>query len=55
MIQESAHSYAQNKLMPRVLDNNRNESFDKSIFKLIKHLETEKNKDIDKKFKKAIK
>ncbi len=33
MIQESAHSYAQNKLMPRVLDNNRNESFDKSIFK----------------------
>ena len=33
MIQESAHSYAQNKLMPRVLDNNRNESFDKNIFK----------------------
>tara|TARA_B100000686_G_scaffold200486_1_gene207356 strand:+ start:5757 stop:6968 length:1212 start_codon:yes stop_codon:yes gene_type:complete len=33
MIQESAHSYAQNKLMPRVLDNNRNESFDKDIFK----------------------
>ena len=33
MVQETAHSYAQNKLMPRVLDNNRNESFDKNIFK----------------------
>jgi len=33
MIQETAHAYAQDKLMPRVLDNNRNESFDKNIFK----------------------
>ena len=33
MIKETAANYAQDKLMPRVLDNNRNESFDKNIFK----------------------
>jgi glutaryl-CoA dehydrogenase len=33
MIKETAANYAQNKLMTRVLDNNRNESFDKNIFK----------------------
>jgi glutaryl-CoA dehydrogenase len=33
MIRETAASYAQDKLMTRVLDNNRNESFDKNIFK----------------------
>jgi len=31
MIQESAHQYAQEKLMPRVLDANRNENFDRQI------------------------
>lgn len=31
MIQESAHQYAQEKLMPRVLDANRNENFDREI------------------------
>jgi glutaryl-CoA dehydrogenase len=33
MIKETAANYAQDKLMTRVLDNNRNESFDKNIFK----------------------
>ena len=33
MIQETAKNYAQDKLMTRVLDNNRNESFDRNIFK----------------------
>ena len=33
MIQETASAYAHDKLMSRVLDNNRNESFDKNIFK----------------------
>ena len=33
MIKETAANYAQDKLMIRVLDNNRNESFDKNIFK----------------------
>ena len=33
MIQETAKNYAQDKLIPRVLDNNRNESFDRNIFK----------------------
>ena len=33
MISETAASYAQDKLMTRVLDNNRNESFDKNIFR----------------------
>ena len=33
MIKETAANYAQDKLMSRVLDNNRNESFDKNIFK----------------------
>jgi glutaryl-CoA dehydrogenase len=31
MIQESAHQYAQEKLMPRVLEANRNENFDRAI------------------------
>jgi glutaryl-CoA dehydrogenase len=31
MIQESAHQYAQEKLMPRVLEANRNENFDRDI------------------------
>ncbi|MCP1338161.1 acyl-CoA dehydrogenase [Idiomarina sp. M1R2S28] len=31
MIQESAHQYAQEKLMPRVLEANRNENFDRQI------------------------
>ncbi|WP_404398129.1 acyl-CoA dehydrogenase [Idiomarina loihiensis] len=31
MIQESAHQYAQEKLMPRVLEANRNENFDRKI------------------------
>ena len=31
MIQESAHQYAQDKLMPRVLEANRNEHFDRDI------------------------
>lgn len=31
MIQESAHQYAQEQLMPRVLDANRNENFDRAI------------------------
>ncbi|RUO69502.1 acyl-CoA dehydrogenase [Idiomarina ramblicola] len=31
MIQESAHQYAQDKLMPRVLEANRNEHFDREI------------------------
>ena len=33
MISETAANYAQDKLMTRVLDNNRNESFDKNIFR----------------------
>ena len=33
MIKDAANSYAQDKLMPRVLDNNRNETFDKNIFR----------------------
>jgi len=33
MIKETAANYAQDKLMTRVLDNNRNESFDKNIFR----------------------
>jgi len=33
MIQKTAKNYAQDKLMSRVLDNNRNESFDRNIFK----------------------
>ena len=33
MISETAASYAQDNLMTRVLDNNRNESFDKNIFR----------------------
>lgn len=33
MIKETAANYAQDKLMTRVIDNNRNESFDKNIFK----------------------
>ena len=33
MIKETAANYAQDKLMTRVLENNRNESFDKNIFK----------------------
>ena len=33
MIKEAANAYAQDRLMTRVLDNNRNESFDKNIFK----------------------
>ena len=32
MVSETAHSYCQDHLMPRVLDNNRNETFDRSIF-----------------------
>ncbi len=31
MIQESAHQYAQEKLMPRVLEANRNENFDRDL------------------------
>ncbi|MDV6316356.1 acyl-CoA dehydrogenase [Idiomarina sp. HP20-50] len=31
MIQQSAHQYAQEKLMPRVLEANRNENFDRNI------------------------
>ena len=33
MIRETAANYAQDKLMTRVLDNNRNESFDRNIFR----------------------
>ena len=33
MIKETAANYAQDRLMTRVLDNNRNESFDKNIFR----------------------
>ena len=33
MIKDAANAYAQDKLMTRVLDNNRNETFDKNIFK----------------------
>ena len=33
MIKEAANAYAQDRLMTRVLDNNRNECFDKNIFK----------------------
>jgi len=33
MIQETAHSYAQEKLMPRILEANRNETFDRDIMK----------------------
>jgi glutaryl-CoA dehydrogenase len=32
MVSETAYSYCQDHLMPRVLDNNRNETFDRSIF-----------------------
>lgn len=32
-IQETAHRYAQDKLMPRILMANRNETFDKQVFK----------------------
>src|SRR6056300_587050 len=33
MIKDTAANYAQDKLITRVLDNNRNETFDKNIFK----------------------
>lgn len=33
MVSQAAHKYCQEKLMPRVLDNNRNETFDRGIFK----------------------
>ena len=33
IIQKSAREYCQSELMPRILDANRNESFDKSIYK----------------------
>lgn len=33
MIQEQVHAYCQDKLMPRILMGNRNEEFDKDIFK----------------------
>ena len=39
MISETAANYAQDKLMTRVLDNNRNESFDKNIFRDLSTLE----------------
>jgi glutaryl-CoA dehydrogenase len=32
MVSDTAESYCQEQLMPRVLDNNRNETFDRSIF-----------------------
>ena len=32
MIAETAHAYAQDKLMPRVLESFRNETFDREIF-----------------------
>ena len=32
MVSDTAHSYCQEQLMPRVLDNNRNETFDRAIF-----------------------
>merc|ERR1719506_579961 len=32
MVSETAHSYCQEQLMPRVLDNNRNETFDRAIY-----------------------
>ena len=32
MVSQTAHDYCQEQLMPRVLDNNRNETFDRSIF-----------------------
>ncbi len=32
MVRDSAHAYCQDKLMPRVLDNNRHETFDRNVF-----------------------
>ena len=32
MIRDMAHDYAQSKLMPRILEANRNEIFDRAIF-----------------------
>jgi len=32
MVSDTAHSYCQEQLMPRVLDNNRNETFDRAIY-----------------------
>lgn len=32
-VSQTAHDYCQENLMPRVLDNNRNETFDRGIFK----------------------
>ena len=34
LVRESTREYAQNKLMPRVLEMHRNESFDRDIFYL---------------------